>query len=379
MNKRIYLSPPHMSGEEKKYMNEAFDSNWIAPIGPNVDEFENAICDYTGSRNCAALSSGTAAIHLALILLGVQQGDEVIASTFTFAATINPIIYQKATPVLVESEPESWNLSPEFLEEAISDRIAAGKKPKAIIFVHIYGMPGKVEDILSIARKYDIPLIEDASEAFGSKYKGIMLGTFGDLGIYSFNGNKIITTSGGGALVSNNKDWIDRAIHLATQARDEAPHYQHTEIGYNYRLSNVLAGIGRGQMQVIEERVSKRRTVNQFYRKHLDSLPGVQFLSEPTSDYFSNHWLTTMLIDPEQSSGVTTESVRTKLAEHNIEARPFWKPMHLQPVFDSYPYYGDGFSERLFEKGLCLPSGSSLSEDDQLRIVGIVKELFSSK
>lgn len=379
MNKKIYLSPPHMSGEEKKYINRAFDSNWIAPIGPNIDEFENAICEYTGSRYCAALSSGTAAIHLALILLGVQQGDEVIASTFTFAATINPIIYQKATPVLVESEPESWNLSPKFLEEAICDRIAAGKKPKAIIFVHIYGMPGKVEDILSIARKYNIPLIEDASEAFGSKYKGIMLGTFGDLGVYSFNGNKIITTSGGGALVSNNKAWIDRAIHLATQARDEAPHYQHTEIGYNYRLSNVLAGIGRGQMQVIEERVSKRRTVNQFYRKHLDSLPGVQFFSEPTSDYFSNHWLTALIIDPKQSNGVTVESVRAKLAEHNIEARPFWKPMHLQPVFDSYPYYGDGFSERLFEKGLCLPSGSSLSEDDQLRIVGIVKELFSSK
>lgn len=365
-----------MSGEEKKYINEAFDSNWIAPIGPNIDEFENAICEYTGSRYCAALSSGTAAIHLALILLGVQQGDEVIASTFTFAATINPIVYQNATPVLVESEPDSWNMSPEFLEMAICDRIAAGKKPKAILFVHIYGMPGKMEEIQAIADKYDIPLIEDASEAFGSHYKGKMLGTFGDLGVYSFNGNKIITTSGGGALVSRNKKWIDQAIHLATQARDEAPHYQHSEIGYNYRMSNVLAGIGRGQLHVIDQRVSERRAVNHFYRKHLGSLSGVHFFTEPSDEYFSNYWLSAILIDPKRSTRVTTEAVREKLAEHNIEARPFWKPMHLQPIFDSFPYYGDGFSERLFEQGLCLPSGSNLTEADLLRVIKVVKDVL---
>ncbi len=365
-----------MSGDERKYIDDAFDSNWIAPVGPNINEFEREICQYTDSKYCAALSSGTAAIHLALLLLGIEKGDEVIASTFTFAATINPIIYQQATPILVESEPGSWNMSPDFLQETISKRVNEGKKPKAILFVHIYGMPGKIEKIKEVANKFDIPLIEDASEAFGSKYNGKMLGTFGDLGVYSFNGNKIITTSGGGALVSNNKKWIDQAIHLATQARDEAHHYQHSQIGYNYRLSNVLAGIGRGQMEVIDQRISMRRAVNQFYKMQLDSLPGVQFLTEPSAEYFSNHWLTALLIDPDQSGGVTADQVIKKLADQNIEARPFWKPMHLQPVFESYPYYGDGLSKRLFEKGLCLPSGSSLTENDLLRIVEIVKGVF---
>ncbi len=358
-----------MGGEEQKFVQEAFDSNWVAPLGPHVDGFERDICNYTGSPYGAVLSSGTSALHLALILLGVQQGDEVLASTFTFSATIHPILYQNAKPILVESESDTWNMSPHFLEQAIKDRIKTGKRPKAIIIVHLYGMPAKMDELMSIARKYEIPVIEDAAEALGSKYKGRMLGTLGDMGIFSFNGNKIITTSGGGALISKNKSWIDQAVFLATQARDQAPHYEHTQVGYNYRLSNISAGIGRGQMKVLEERVKKRRKVNEFYRLQLGERAGLSFLTEPGEVYHSNYWLTTLLVDSEQLNGLTRDEICRALEEENIEARPLWKPMHLQPVFKGYPYYGDRYSDLLFEKGLCLPSGSNLTQSDLERVV----------
>lgn len=374
MKNRIYLSSPHMGGEEQAFIQEALDSNWVAPLGPHIDGLERDICKYTGSPYCAVLSSGTSAIHLALMLLGVQQGDEVLASTFTFSATINPILYQKAKPILIESEPDTWNISPHFLEEAIEDRIKAGKKPKAIIIVHLYGMPAKMDELMSIARKYEIPVIEDAAEALGSRYKGRMLGTLGDMGVISFNGNKIITTSGGGALISENKSWIYQAVFLATQARDKAPHYEHTQVGYNYRLSNISAGIGRGQMKVLEERVKKRREVNQFYRSQLGGRAGLSFLTEPGEEYYSNYWLTTLVFDPEQLNGLTRDDICLALDKENIEARPLWKPMHLQPVFKDYPYFGDRYSDLLFEKGLCLPSGSNLTPSDLERIARIISE-----
>jgi len=371
MNKRLYLSSPHLGGTELNYINSAFEENWIAPLGPNVNGLEQAICDYSGIGHCAALSSGTSAIHLALIMLGVEQGDEVLASTFTFSATINPIVYQRATPILVGSEEDTWNMSPIHLLEAIKDRIAKGKKPKAIIPVHLYGMPAKMEEIMAIAMEYDIPVIEDAAEGLGASYKGKKLGTFGDIGIYSFNGNKIITTSGGGALVSDSEVYVTKARFLATQARDNAPHYEHTHIGYNYRMSNISAGIGRGQMEVLDEWVEKRRANYTRYKTDLDGLP-ISFLEEPNENFFSNRWLTTILT----SSYEKREEIRIKLEKDNIESRPLWKPMHLQPIFKDYPYYGDRLSERLFEKGLCLPSGSNMTSEEQDRVIEVIKTCF---
>ncbi|UTA68415.1 DegT/DnrJ/EryC1/StrS aminotransferase family protein [Emticicia sp. 21SJ11W-3] len=369
MSSKIWLSSPHMGDKEIEFVTEAFESNWIAPLGPNVNGFEQDICNYTGIAHTAALSSGTAAIHLALILLNVGNGDEVLCSSFTFSATCNPIVYQGATPVFIDSEELTWNMDPEALETAIKNRLAMGKKPKAIILVHLYGMPAQLDKILSIASKYDIPLIEDAAEALGSFFKGKSLGTYGKFGIYSFNGNKIITTSGGGALVSDEKDMIDRSRYLATQARDNAPHYQHSAIGYNYRMSNVCAGIGRGQMLVLNDRVSQRRANYFYYKNELEGNSEITFLDEPSSDYFSNRWLTCILFENYEKR----EKIRLHLEKHNIESRPLWKPMHLQPVFTDAPFYGAGVSEVLFNRGLCLPSGSNLSVSELERIVSEIK------
>lgn len=364
-----------MSGSEMKYIKEAFDQNWVAPLGPNVDNFEKVLTDYIGVKHVAVLSSGTAAIHLALILLGIKSGDEVIASTFTFSATINPIVYLGATPILIDCEPETWNLEPEILETAIKGRLSKGKRLKAIIPVHLYGMPANMNEIMSIANRYNIPVIEDAAEALGSRYKGKPLGSIGEFGVLSFNGNKIITTSGGGALISNDGNLIARARFLATQARDKAPHYQHSQIGYNYRMSNVLAGIGLGQMEVIDKRVNKRRDNFNFYKKNLGNIEGITFLEEPDEAYFSNHWLTTILLDPSKTSK-NRQDLQKALEEENIESRPLWKPMHLQPVFSSCPAYLNGVSEELFENGLCLPSGSNMSDDDRMRVLdAIIKTL----
>ncbi len=365
---RIWLSSPHMSGHEQKFVQSAFDSNWVAPLGPNVDGFETDLQEYSGMPHAAALTSGTAAIHLALILFGVQGGDEVLVSTFTFSGSINPIRYQGAVPIMVDSEPDTWNLSPKYLKEAILDRMAlTGRAPKALILVHLYGMPARLDEILEICNEYQISIIEDAAEALGSSYKGKKLGAFGDLSVYSFNGNKIITTSGGGALLSNNEEWIVKSRFLATQARDNEVHYQHSELGYNYRMSNVVAGIGRGQMIVLDEWVNKRRAMHDFYYNLLGGIEGIEFLVEPHEDYFSNHWLTAITID-NSILGFDRETMRLHLLEDNIESRPLWKPMHLQPIFKDYPYYGNRLSERLFDKGLCLPSGSNLTELELNRI-----------
>jgi len=378
--KRIYLSSPHMGGTELKYVNDAFNTNWVAPLGPNVDAFEHSLADYCGIKHAAALSSGTAAIHLALIILGIKPGDEVIASSFTFSATVNPIVYTGAIPVLIDSEPHTWNMDPDLLEKAIIDRRSgnSGRKVKAIIVVHLYGMPANIERIMEIANNYEIPVIEDAAEALGSKFRGTQVGTFGKAGILSFNGNKIITTSGGGALISNDKEIIDRARFLATQARDKAPHYQHSHIGYNYRMSNVLAGIGLGQMEVIDERVKARRKNFLFYKEHLLKYKGISFLEEPGKSYFSNYWLTTILLDPAET-GVTREDLQAALENENIESRPLWKPMHLQPVFSSCPAYVNGTSEELFKNGLCLPSGSNLTDQDRSEIMDVITKTLSNK
>jgi dTDP-4-amino-4,6-dideoxygalactose transaminase len=361
-----------MGGEEIKFVQEAFDTNWISPVGPHIQKFEEELAVYLGSKSVAALSSGTAAIHLALIILGVQRDHELICSSFTFAGSCNPIMYLGAKPVFVDSENLTWNMDPELLEEAIRDRMKkTGRKPKAIITVHLYGMPAQIDRIMAIARQYEIPVIEDAAEALGSTFQGRKLGTFGDFGILSFNGNKIITTSGGGALVSDNEAWVQKARFLATQARDPAPHYEHSEIGYNYRLSNVCAGIGRGQLLVLDERVRQRRAVYDFYVQHLGSKPGFTFLPEPEG-CFSNRWLTTILVDPVGKQGVTREDIRLKLEAENIESRPLWKPMHLQPVFQGFPAFGAGVSERLFERGLCLPSGSDLDIPRLTEIVALM-------
>jgi dTDP-4-amino-4,6-dideoxygalactose transaminase len=375
MNK-IWLSSPHMGGNEMTYVNEAYDTNWIAPLGPNVNNFETDLAKYNNVKDVAALSSGTGAIHLALKLLGVGRGDEVIASSFTFSATVNPITYQGAIPILIDSEIDTWNMDPQLLEEAIIGQKAKGKSVKAIIVVHLYGMPAKMDEILAVAAKYDIPVIEDAAEALGSKYNGKALGTFGKLGVYSFNGNKIITTSGGGALVSEDSKLIERARFFATQSRDNAPHYQHTEIGYNYRMSNILAGIGRGQMEVLDERVAQRRANFAFYKEAFKGIAGISFLEEPNDKYFSNYWLTSIVVDPSKTNGVTREDIRLSLEKKNIEARPLWKPMHMQPVFAEYPAYTNGVSEKLFDDGLCLPSGSNLTKDDLNRVVEGVKEVL---
>lgn len=368
MQDKIWLSSPHMGGNELKYIHEAFEENWVAPLGPNVNGFEEDIEHYLGTAvKVAALSAGTAALHLALIECGIGHGDEVICQSMTFSASANPIAYQGATPVFVDSEPETWNICPVALETAIKDRIAKGKIPKAIIGVHLYGMPFKVDEILAIANKYNIPLIEDAAEALGSTYKGEMCGTFGRFGVLSFNGNKIITTSGGGALVCHTKEDKDKVVFLSTQSRDNAPHYQHSHIGYNYRMSNICAGIGRGQMEFLQERVNMRRKMHNFYVELFNDIEGVKVFSEPNADYYSNHWLSAIIIDS-KITGITREDLRLALLEDNIESRPLWKPMHMQPIFLGAPYYGGKIAEELFEKGLCLPSGSNLTNDERERI-----------
>ncbi len=370
---KIWLSSPHMGGEEERFVSEAFESNWIAPLGPNVNGFEQDLQDYSGVAHASVLTSGTAAIHLALIILNVQRGDEVLVSTFTFSGSINPIIYQGATPIMVESEADTWNMSPTFLEEAIVDRIReTGKAPKAVVLVDLYGMPAQLDELVSICRNYNVAIIEDAAEALGSSYKGRKLGSFGDFGVYSFNGNKIITTSGGGALISNNKEWIDKSRFLSTQARDKALHYEHSEIGYNYRMSNIVAGVGRGQMLVLDKWVEKRRAINLFYKEVFKNVQGVSFLEEPDSNYYSNHWLTCITFEGDDG-GIRRDQLIEAMAKRNIECRPLWKPMHIQPVFESFSYYGDNFSVKLFETGVCLPSGSNMSEDDLERIRSVIQ------
>ena len=366
-----------MGGTEQNFINQAFKENWVAPLGPNVYGLESDIETYLGqNKYVSVLSSGTAAIHLGLILLNVKSGDEVLCQSFTFSASANPIIYQNATPVFIDSELETWNLCPVALENAIVDRIQNGKKPKAIITVHLYGMPYQIDKIRSIADKYSIPILEDSAEALGSSYKGQKCGTFGDLGILSFNGNKIITTSGGGALVTNTLAQKEKAIFYATQARDQAPHYQHSEIGYNYRMSNICAGIGRGQMEVLDTHVALRRKMHDFYVTLFEGISGVTVFKAPNTDYFSNYWLTTILIDPIVTNGIKRETLRLALESENIESRPLWKPMHLQTVFSEYPYYGNKVAEKLFKNGLCLPSGSNLTNEDRERITIVVRNLF---
>ncbi|MGZ2371897.1 DegT/DnrJ/EryC1/StrS family aminotransferase [Ancylomarina sp. YFZ004] len=377
MKSKIWLSSPHMGGNEMKYVQEAYDTNWVAPLGPNVNEFENVLASYTNAGHASALSAGTAAIHLALILLGVKAGDEVIAQSFTFSATVNPISYLGATPVLVDSEEDTWNMCPRSLKAAIVDRIAKGTKPKAIIPVHLYGMPANMKDINAVANFYGIPVVEDAAEALGSSLAGKKMGSWGKFGVLSFNGNKIITTSGGGALLSEDKQLIEKSRFLATQARDAAPHYQHTHVGYNYRMSNILAGIGRGQMEVLEDRVNYRRKLNVWYRRWLKDVPGISFQSEPSQDYYSNYWLTAILVDPKKTGGITREDIRLFLEKENIESRPLWKPMHMQPVFEDCPYYGNGTSDRLFEQGLCLPSGSNMGGAELYRVVDALRKVVS--
>ena len=376
-NTKIWLSSPHMGGSEQNYVQEAFDTNWVAPLGPNVTGFETDLEQFLqeDTIQVAALSSGTAALHLGLVLLGVKAGDEVICQSFTFSASANPILYQGATPVFVDSESETWNMCPIALEEAIKDRIAKGKTPKAIIPVHLYGMPFKAEAIRAVADKYNIPVLEDSAEALGSHYKGKMCGTFGDIAALSFNGNKIITTSGGGALVAHDKAIKDKAVFLAKHARDQAPHYQHSEIGYNYRLSNISAGIGRGQMEVLQKHIGLRRAMHAFYTDIFKDIDGVTVFKEPNSDYFSNHWLSCITINSDKI-GKTREDLRLALEKENIESRPLWKPMHLQPIFEKYPYYGGKVCETLFENGLCLPSGSNLTTEDQDRLRAVFLQFF---
>jgi len=369
MNNKIWLSSPHMGGAEEKYVKEAFDTNWVAPLGPNVNLFEAAIAESLSTSipyYTAALTSGTAALHLALRMIDVVAGDVVMVQSFTFCGTTNPVTYQGAEIVFIDSEPETWNMCPEALAKAMADY--KSKKVKAIMPVHLYGMPAKMDQIQAIADKYQVPVIEDAAEALGSTLNGVACGTFGLMSALSFNGNKIITTSGGGALVSKHKDYIDRARFLATQARDEAPHYQHSQIGYNYRMSNIVAGIGRGQMEVLDQRVSQRRANNQRYRDFFKDIIGVTFQTEPDSSYFSNYWLTAILIDPAFTGGITREDVRLALDAENIESRPLWKPMHIQPVYKGTKFYGSGVCENFFEQGLCLPSGSNLTEEEFERI-----------
>lgn len=372
MTDKIWLSSPHMGGAELKYIHEAFEQNWVAPLGPNVNNFEDDLKDYLQEDiEVAALSAGTAALHLALLILGVRAGDEVICQTFTFAASANPITYVGAKPVFIDSENQTWNMCPDALEQAIIDRNKLGKKPKAIIVVHLYGMPAQMDRIAEIAHRYSIPLIEDAAEALGSTFNGQKCGTFGDMSVLSFNGNKIITTSGGGALICKNMAQKHKAIFLSTQARDNAPHYQHSEVGYNYRMSNISAGIGRGQMEVLDQRVEERRANHHFYLNLFKDIPGTKVFTEPDAAYFSNHWLSAVTID-ESLAGFNADELYLALKEENIESRPLWKPMHLQPVFQDAPYYGDKVAEELFNTSLCLPSGSNLSDADRERIKAVI-------
>jgi len=380
-----------MGGTEQKFVADTFTSNWIAPLGPNVDGFENDLCCFTGAKNAAALSAGTAALHLALILSDVKPNDLVICQSFTFSASANPITYQGATPVFVDSEEETWNMSPKHLEKAIEACLSGeieikgkgkihAKKPKAIIPVHLYGVPAKMDEITAIAQKYDIPIIEDAAESLGSTYKGKQTGTFGKFSILSFNGNKIITTSGGGALLSNDEELIHKARFLATQARDPAPHYQHSHIGYNYRMSNVLAGIGRGQMEVLSNRVMQHRAVYQWYVDYFEKTKSIGYnviIQPEVEGSLPNRWLTAILIDPKTNKGKTREKLRLAFEEADIESRPLWKPMHLQPVFEHAPFFGDETSAKLFEQGLCLPSGSNMNEEDMARIKKVLDRVFA--
>jgi dTDP-4-amino-4,6-dideoxygalactose transaminase len=378
MSNKIWLSSPHMGGNELKYIHEAFDKNWVAPLGPNVDGFENDLEEFLGKNvKVAALSAGTAALHLALIECGVKHGDEVICQSMTFSASANPIAYCGAQPVFVDSEPDTWNMCPIALRDAIEDRIKKGTKPKAIIVVHLYGMPAKMDEITAIAQEFQIEIIEDAAEALGSTYKGQACGTFGRFGVLSFNGNKIITTSGGGALVCHTDTDKNKIVFLSTQARDNAPHYQHSHIGFNYRMSNIVAGIGRGQMEVLQSRVEARRAMHNFYVDIFKNIEGVTVFSEPNENFYSNHWLSAIIVDPAVSNK-TREGLRAAFLEDNIESRPLWKPMHLQPVFEKAPYYGSTVSENLFENGLCLPSGSNLSDEERERILKVINIYFGS-
>jgi dTDP-4-amino-4,6-dideoxygalactose transaminase len=376
-NSKIWLSSPHMGGNEQKFVNEAFEANWVAPLGPNVNGLEQDLENYLGQEaTVGALSSGTAAIHLGLILLGVQAGDEVLCQSMTFSASANPILYQGAIPVFIDSEPETWNLCPVALETAIKERIAQGKTPKAIIAVHLYGVPYQIEAIRIVADRYSIPILEDSAEALGSSYKGQKCGTFGDIGVLSFNGNKIITTSGGGAIVTRTKAQKEKAVFYATQSRDDAPHYQHSHIGYNYRMSNISAGIGRGQMEVLDAHVQLRRQMQEFYVALFKEVIGVTVFTAPTADYFPNYWLSAITIDASLTNGITREDLRLAFEADNIESRPLWKPMHLQPIFEHFPYYGGTVAEELFDNGLCLPSGSNLTDEDRARIASVVKKVF---
>ncbi|WP_261511155.1 aminotransferase class I/II-fold pyridoxal phosphate-dependent enzyme [Chryseobacterium paludis] len=377
MQDKIWLSPPHLSGNEIQFIEDAFQKNWVTSIGNNIDEFEFDLKKFLENDvEVCALNSATSAIHLALILLGITKGDEILTSTFSFIASANPIVYCGAQPVFIDSESETWNMCPIVLEEAIINRLRKGKKPKAIIVVNLYGMPAKMDEILSVASKYEIPLIEDAAESLGARYKGKACGTFGDFGILSFNGNKIITTSGGGALICHSQETKNNAIFLSTQARDEAPHYQHSNIGYNYRMSNIIAGIGRGQMEVLNDRVEARRKMHDFYLELCKDIEGVDVFSEPSDDFYSNHWLSAITIDTSKT-GKTSTDLRLAFLQDNIESRPLWKPLHMQPIFSNSPYYGSKIAENLFEKGLCLPSGSNLTEKDKKRIAEVLKIFFS--
>jgi dTDP-4-amino-4,6-dideoxygalactose transaminase len=372
---RVFLSAPHMSGNEQGFVRAAFESNWIAPLGPNVDAFEKEFSSVVGTANAAALSSGTAALHLALKLVGVGDGDSVLVSTLTFSASVNPIIYCGGRPVFIDSELDSWNMSPVLITEEMERRAKFGRLPKAVVLVHLYGQSADIDPIKAVCDKYEVALIEDAAEALGATYKGRSPGTFGRAGIYSFNGNKIITTSGGGMLVSEDAHLIAHARKLATQARDEAPHYQHSEIGYNYRMSNVLAGIGRGQLQVLEDRVTARRRNYEFYQHALGAIPGIKF--QPEAQWGRHtRWLTCITVDP-TDFGADREAIRRALEAANIEARPVWKPMHLQPVFASYESVGGSVSEDLFTRGLCLPSGSNLTPNELGRVVEVIQTLHS--
>ncbi len=373
MAKQILLSTPHLGDSELEFVKEAFDTNWIAPVGPHVDAFEQEFCQLVSTSHAAAVSSGTAALHLALRLIGVEPGDEVVCSTLTFIATVNPITYLGAKPVFIDSDRTSWNMNPDLLREALDQRAKTGKLPKALVLVHLYGQSADIDPILQACNHYNIPLIEDAAEALGATYKGRTPGIFGKIGIYSFNGNKIITTSGGGMLVSEDPDLVAKARFLATQARDPAPHYQHSEIGYNYRLSNVLAGIGRGQLQVLGDRVEARRHNFEVYQQALGNLPGIEFMPEASFGRCTR-WLTCLTIDP-AAFGCDREQVRLALAEQQIEARPVWKPLHLQPVFAGCESIGGEVAESLFETGLCLPSGSNLMPEDLNRVIEVIQGL----
>ena len=376
--KRIWLSPPHMGGQEQHFVKEAFETNWIAPLGPNVDAFEQQLRTYTHTEAAAALNSGTGALHLAMVSLGVQPGDVVLCQSMTFAASAFPITYLGAEPVFIDSEPVTWNMDPELLRQALETYTASGKKVAAIIVVHLYGMPAQMNPIMQLASQYGVPVLEDAAEALGSLYLNQPCGSWGTAAILSFNGNKIITTSGGGALVSNHKQLVDHVRFLSTQAKDPFPYYEHSQIGYNYRMSNITAGIGRGQMLVIDERVAKRRKNYEIYKEELSELPGLVFVPEPEG-FYSNRWLTTVLIDEALSGGVTPDGIRLHLEEHNIESRPLWKPMHMQPVYQNATAYVNGVSEELFRNGLCLPSGSSLTYEEQLLVCELIKQCWNAK